>query len=99
MVAPEAPDGEPKAVARDGTAGGTTRAGSPLRSLRAVGSRSTWEYRELSLPRGTGRDAARAALVEAAELERWELARLRLHPDGHRTVWLRRRILRVARTA
>ncbi len=62
-------------------------------------SRSTWEYRQLSLPRGTGRDAAKAVLVEAAELGRWELARLRLHPDGRRTVWLRRRIVRAVRTA
>jgi hypothetical protein len=62
-------------------------------------ARTTWEYRQLTLPRGTGREAARAVLVEAAEVERWELARLRLHPDGRRTVWLRRQILRVARTA
>lgn len=62
-------------------------------------SSTTWEYREVSLPRGTGRDAARAALVEAAELGRWELARLRLYPDGRRRIWLRRRIQRVARTA
>ena len=61
--------------------------------------RSTWEYRDVALPRGTGRDAARAAFVEAAELGRWELARVRLHPDGRRTVRLRRRILRATRTA
>ena len=29
---------------------------------------STWEYREITLPRGTPRDAARAALTELAEL-------------------------------
>ena len=62
-------------------------------------SRSMWEYREVALPRGTGRDAAKAALVEAAEVERWELARLRLYADGRRRVWLRRRILRATRTA
>lgn len=68
-------------------------------SLRRAPARSdVWEYREVALPRGTGRDAARAALVEAAELGRWELARLRLYPDGRRRVWLRRRIQRVTRT-
>ena len=68
-------------------------------SLRRERCREVWEYREVSLPRGTGRDAAKAALVEAAELGRWELARLRLYPDGRRRVWLRRRIQRVSRTA
>ena len=60
---------------------------------------STWEYREISLPRGTSRNAAREALVELAEHGSWELARLRLYPDGRRRVWLRRRVLRAIRTA
>ena len=60
---------------------------------------STWEYREITLPRGTARDAVRASLVELAEHGSWELARLRLYPDGRRRVWLRRRILRAVRTA
>ena len=60
---------------------------------------STWEYREITLPRGTGRDAARVALTELAEHGAWELARLRIYPDGRRRVWLRRRILRAVRTA
>jgi hypothetical protein len=60
---------------------------------------STWEYREISLPRGTARDAVRAALVELAEHGSWELARLRLYPDGRRRVWLRRRVIRSVRTA
>jgi hypothetical protein len=60
---------------------------------------STWEYREITLPRGTARDAARAALTELAEHGSWELARLRLYPDGRRRVWLRRRVLRAVRTA
>lgn len=79
------------ADSRDSTDGWT----SPRRRRSAT----TWEYREVSLPRGTGRDAARAAMVEAAELERWELARLRLYPDGRRRIWLRRRIQRITRTA
>jgi hypothetical protein len=63
------------------------------------GRASTWEYREITLPRGTARDAARAALTELAEHGSWELARLRLFPDGRRKVWLRRRVLRAAPTS
>jgi hypothetical protein len=65
----------------------------------AANRASTWEYREITLPRGTKRDAARAALVELAEHGQWELARLVLYPDGRRKVWLRRRIIRALRTA
>ncbi len=68
-------------------------------SRMATGRASTWEYREITLPRGTPRDAARAALVELAEHGSWELARLRLYSDGRRRVWLRRRVLRAVRTA
>lgn len=59
----------------------------------------TYEYRQFSLPRGTSRDVARSLLTEEAEYGHWELARLRLYPDGRRQVWLRRRVIRVARTA
>jgi sirohydrochlorin ferrochelatase len=57
-----------------------------------------YEFRQLSLPRGTSRNVARRLLTDAAEHEGWELARLRLYPDGRRHVVLRRRVLRVART-
>lgn len=57
-----------------------------------------WEFRHLSLPRGTSRNVARRLLTEAAEHHGWELARLRLYPDGSRRVVLRRRIIRVVRT-
>jgi hypothetical protein len=60
---------------------------------------SAYEYREFALPRGTSRDAARSVLTEYAEYGHWELARLRLYPDGRRRVWLRRRVMRVERTA
>jgi hypothetical protein len=59
----------------------------------------SYEYREFALPRGTSRDAARRVLTEFAEYGRWELDRLRLYPDGRRRVWLRRRVMRVMRTA
>ena len=60
---------------------------------------ATWEYRELSFPRGTSREAARVVLTGAAEMDRWELDQLRLHPDGRRTVRLRRRVYRFLRSA
>ena len=60
---------------------------------------STWEYREITLPRGTARDAARAALTELAEHGSLGARPLRLYPDGRRRVWLRRKVLRAVRTA
>lgn len=57
-----------------------------------------YEYRLITLPRGTSRSDARALLTEHAEYGRWELARLTLYVGGARTVQLRRRILRVQRT-
>lgn len=58
-----------------------------------------FEFRVLTLPRGTSRSEARQVLTEHAEYGRWELARVRLYLGGTRKVWLRRRILRVERTA
>jgi len=60
---------------------------------------SAYEYREFALPRDTTRDKARIVLTEYAEYGHWELARLRIYPDGRRRVWLRRRVMRVERTA
>jgi hypothetical protein len=57
-----------------------------------------WEFRRLFLPRGVSRKAAERLLTDAAEYGHWELDRLRLFPDGHRTVVLRRKILRVRST-
>jgi hypothetical protein len=64
-----------------------------------MGSMTEYETRELVLPRGTSRGAARRVLTDHAEYGGWELARLRLLPDGTRRVWLRRRIIRAVRTA
>jgi len=64
-----------------------------------VRTEPTWEFRDLSLPRGTSREVARVLLTGAAETERWELDRLRLFPDGRRTVRLKRRVYRAMRTA
>ncbi len=67
--------------------------------MATVTARAEFETRELVLPRSTSRGTARQLLTEQAEYGGWELARLRLLPDGSRRVWLRRRIIRVARTA
>ncbi|WP_316520381.1 DUF5703 family protein [Kitasatospora brasiliensis] len=57
-----------------------------------------YEYQSLRMPRGTTRNAARQLLTEHAEYGRWELDRLRLFPDGSRTVRLKRRIIRQVRS-
>jgi len=58
-----------------------------------------YEYQQLYLPRGTTRGEARRLLTDHAEYGHWELARLLLAADGSRRVWLRRKVIRVARTA
>jgi hypothetical protein len=62
-------------------------------------SLATWEYWDLSFPRGTTREATRQLLTGAAETQRWELDRLRITADGRRHVRLRRRVYRMMRTA
>ncbi|MGI5493334.1 MULTISPECIES: DUF5703 family protein [Microtetraspora] len=57
-----------------------------------------YSYKDLYLPCGTSREAARQVLTEHAEYGSWELDRLRLYPDGSRRVRLRRKIIRVVRT-
>ena len=59
---------------------------------------STYEFRKVSLPRSTSRDVVRSVLTEYAEYGHWELARVRVYPDGRRTAWLKRRVMRVNRT-
>jgi hypothetical protein len=56
-----------------------------------------YEYRVFTMPPGTSRSQARQLLTEHAEYGRWELARVRLFTGGRRQVWLRRKIIRVAR--
>jgi hypothetical protein len=60
--------------------------------------RFEYEFQHFILPRGTSRGAARRLLTDHAEYGRWELARLRLYPDGTRRVTLRRKILRIPPT-
>jgi hypothetical protein len=59
---------------------------------------ATWEYREMSLPRGISREAARQLLTGVAETDHWELDRLRINQDGRRLIVLRRRVYRMVRT-
>ncbi len=58
-----------------------------------------YEYRILRFTRQMSRGDIRQALADEAEYGHWELARVRLYIGGHRTIWLRRKIIRVQRTA
>ena len=58
-----------------------------------------YELREIRLPRGMTREESRRTLTEHAEYGHWELARVRLYMGGARRIWLRRKIIRVVRTA
>ena len=57
-----------------------------------------YSYLVLYLPRGMPTDAARRILTDHAEYGHWELARMRLNPDGSRKATLRRQIIRQVRT-
>lgn len=56
-----------------------------------------YEFERLSLSRAVSRAAVRQLLTDRAEYGGWELARVRLYPDGSRRVDLRRRIIRLRR--
>ncbi len=58
-----------------------------------------YEYRLLTVPRGVSRAEARRLVAEHAEYGHWELARVRLYMGGARRIWLRRKIIRVVRSA
>lgn len=58
-----------------------------------------YEYRPMRFPAGTDRETARSVLTIHAEYGEWELARLRLYPDGRRAVMLRRTRIRPRVTA
>jgi hypothetical protein len=72
---------------------------APPPTGHAPHGRGDYEYRVLALPRQMSRPQARRLLAELAEHEHWEIAVVRLYPGGARRVWLRRRIIRVVRTA
>lgn len=58
-----------------------------------------YEYRVLTFGREQPRGEVRRTLAEQAEYGHWELARVRVYWGGVRRVWLRRKIIRVRRTA
>lgn len=66
---------------------------------RPPGATGDYEYRLLVIPRGTSRAEAGRMLTDQAEYGHWELARVRRYEGGARQVWLRRKIIRVTRTA
>jgi hypothetical protein len=49
-----------------------------------------YEYAPVRIPPGTDRGTAAVQLTLQAEYGGWELAKVRLHSDGSRRVWLRR---------
>jgi hypothetical protein len=50
-----------------------------------------YEYAPVRIPPGTDRATAAVQLALQAEYGGWELDKVRLHADGSRRVWLRRR--------
>ena len=58
-----------------------------------------FEYQQVNLPRTVSRGAATRLFNEHAEYGHWELARVRVYPDGTRKAWLRRKVIRAMRTA
>jgi len=58
-----------------------------------------YEYKRLVFGRHESRGAVRRLLTEVAEYQGWELDRLRIERSGNRTVMLRRKIIRMRRTA
>jgi hypothetical protein len=64
-----------------------------------MGHPMDYEYRVLSFGRRVSSAEIRRTLVEHAEYGRWELARSVVYLGGRRRIWLRRRIIRVRRTA
>ncbi len=58
-----------------------------------------WEFKEMAFPRGSSREGARQVLTGMADTGRWELHRVVIDRSGKRTVWLRRKVYRVQRTA
>ena len=64
-----------------------------------MGTMVEYEYRVLVFPREVTRGDVRRTIAEHAEYGHWEMHRLSLYWGGVRRVWLRRKIIRVQRTA
>ena len=59
---------------------------------------AVWEFREMNFHRDTKRSDVKSYLTNMAEIERWELERVRVLQDGSRYVRLRRKIYHLQRT-
>lgn len=57
-----------------------------------------YEFWNLSIPRTQSTQAVCRLLTDAAEFHGWELERLRKDRSGHRTVRLKRKIIRMRAT-
>lgn len=58
-----------------------------------------YEFKNITFGRSEERGIVRQLLTDAAEYHGWELDRMRIERTGHRTVTLRRKIIRMRRTA
>jgi hypothetical protein len=66
---------------------------------RPAGRTVEYEFEQVTFPRHVSRNVVAKLLTEQAEHSGWELAKVRIRPDGTRRVVLRRKIIRQARTA
>jgi hypothetical protein len=60
---------------------------------------AVWEYTELNFHRTSNRGDIKAQLTMMAEVDRWEIDRVRVYSDGSRWVRLRRKVYHLQRTA
>ena len=60
---------------------------------------AVWEFKELRFAQDSKRSDVKAVLTSMAEVDRWELDRVRVYNDGRRWVRLRRKIYHLERTA
>ncbi len=60
---------------------------------------AVWEYTELNFDHTSNRGEIRFQLTMMAEIDRWEIDRVRVYTDGSRWVRLRRKVYRLQRTA
>lgn len=63
------------------------------------GMSAVWEYTELNFSRAANRGDIKAQLTLMAEVDRWEVDRVRVYSDGRRWVRLRRKVYHLQRTA
>jgi hypothetical protein len=60
---------------------------------------AVWEFTELTFSREVKRADIKTHLTMMAEIDRWEIDRVRITADGRRFVKLRRKIFHLQRTA